>query len=155
MKLSNETLNVLSNFASMNPNIEFKKGKTIKTLSSTKAVLAKATVQDDFPQDFCIHDLNQFLMTYSSSKDTEINFDDKNVLFKLSPRMSVKYRMSEKTVLLTPPDKELKPRSIRLIFVKLPIVLGIEPFNWLLLMSSSVRFFKSPIWLGNGPDIEF
>ena len=106
MKLSNETLSVLSNFAAMNPNIEFKQGKNIKTISSTKAVLAKATLSDAFPQDFCVHDLNQFLLTYNLAKNTEIDFNDKNVVFKLGPRFEVDYRMTEKSTILVPPDKE-------------------------------------------------
>ena len=112
MKLSNETLNVLANFASMNPNLEFKKGKDIKTISSTKAVLAKAVLKDDFPQDFCVHDLNQFLMTYNHSKDTEIKFEDKNIIVEYNPRSKVEFRMSEKSTILVPPDKELSLPSI-------------------------------------------
>ena len=60
MKLSNETLNVLKNFAGINSGIEFKSGNKLSTISSTKTVLAKATLKDTFPQDFCIYDLNQF-----------------------------------------------------------------------------------------------
>ena len=50
MKLTSETLSVLKNFASINQGIEFKKGNTIRTMSSGKTVLAKATLKDEFPQ---------------------------------------------------------------------------------------------------------
>ena len=60
MKLSNETLSVLKNFAGINSGIEFKKGNKLTTISSGKTVLAKATLKDEFPQDFCVYDLNQY-----------------------------------------------------------------------------------------------
>ena len=62
MKLSNETLTVLQNFAKLNSGIEFKQGNNIRTISTGKNVLAKATLVDSFPQDFCVYDLPQFLL---------------------------------------------------------------------------------------------
>jgi hypothetical protein len=111
MKLSNETLNVLKNFAGINSGIEFKQGNKISTISSTKTVLAKATLKDEFPQDFCIYDLNQFLSVHSLSKDTELDFDSQNVIFKAG-RSKTKYRMTAKNMIVSPPDKELKLPSI-------------------------------------------
>ena len=106
MKLSNETLTVLKNFSKINQGIEFKQGKVIKTMSPGKTILAKASINDEFPQDFCIYDLNQFLMVHSINKDTEIDFDDANVIFK-SARSQIKYRKTEKTMIVTPPEKGL------------------------------------------------
>lgn len=111
MKLSNETLNVLKNFAGINSGIEFKKGNKIATISSTKTVLAKATLPDEFPQDFCIYDLNQFLSVHSLGKDTELAFDANNVVFK-SGRSKTKYRMTAKTMIVSAPEKELTLPSI-------------------------------------------
>jgi hypothetical protein len=111
MKLSNETLSVLKNFAGINGGIEFKKGNKLATISPLKTVLAKATLKDDFPQDFCIYDLNQFLSVHSLSKDTELDFDNSNVIFK-SGRSKTKYRMTAKTMIVSAPDKELKLSSI-------------------------------------------
>jgi hypothetical protein len=107
MKLSNETLNVLKNFAGINSGLEFKTGNKLSTISSTKTVLAKATLTDDFPQDFCIYDLNQFLSVHSLGKDTELDFESQNVIFK-SGRSKTKYRMTAKNMIVSPPDKELK-----------------------------------------------
>lgn len=111
MKLSNETLNVLKNFAGINSGIEFKTGNKLSTISSTKTVLAKATLKDDFPQDFCIYDLNQFLSVHSLGKDTELEFDSNNVTFK-SGRSKTKYRMTAKNMIVSPPDKDLKLPSV-------------------------------------------
>ena len=49
MKLSNETLVVLKNFATINEGIQFKKGTKLTTVSSSKTVLAQATLKDEFP----------------------------------------------------------------------------------------------------------
>jgi hypothetical protein len=61
MKLSTETLNVLKNFSAINEGIEFKKGNTLKTMSSGKTVLAEASLKDSFTDEFCVDDLNEFL----------------------------------------------------------------------------------------------
>lgn len=106
MKLSNETLTVLKNFATINSGIEFKQGNKIATISSTKTVLAKATLKDTFPQDFCIYDLNQFLSVHSLNKDTELDFDTSNVIFK-SGRSKIKYRMTAKNMIVSAPDKDI------------------------------------------------
>ena len=113
MKLSNETLTVLKNFAGINSGIEFKQGNKISTISSTKTVLAKATLKDEFPQNFCIYDLNQFLSVHSLNKDTELDFDSQNVIFKAG-RSKTKYRMTAKNMIVSPPDKELKLPSVEI-----------------------------------------
>jgi len=115
MKLSNETLSILKNFATINSGIEFKTGNTIATMSSGKTVLAKATIKDEFPQAFCVYDLNQFLSVHSLNKDTELDFDDKNIIFKAG-KQKIKYRKTEKSMIVTPPDKELKLPSAEISF---------------------------------------
>jgi hypothetical protein len=118
MKLSSETLSVLQNFAKLNSGIEFKQGTNIKTISTGKTVLAKATLKDSFPQDFCVYDLNQFLVVYNLNKDTEIDFDDSNIIFKSGKngRSKTKYRKSQRDVIVVPPEKELTLPSVDVSF---------------------------------------
>lgn len=111
MKLSTDTLNILKNFANINSGIEFKRGTKIATISSTKTVLAKATLTDDFPQDFCIYDLNQFLSVHSLGKETELDFDPQHVIFK-SGRSKTKYRTTSKNMIVSAPEKEINLPSI-------------------------------------------
>jgi hypothetical protein len=115
MKLSSETIGVLANFAKLNPGIEFKKGNVLKTISTGKTVLARTTLKDEFPEDFCVYDLPQFLLVYNLHKDTEMEFDEKNVIFK-SGRSKVKYRKSQKDVIVMPPEKELTLPSVDVTF---------------------------------------
>ena len=112
MKLSNETLTVLKNFSSINQGIQFKTGSKLTTVSAVKTVLAQAILKDSFPRDFCVYDLNQFLSVHSLFKDTaEIDFDESNVIFK-NGRNKVKYRMTAKEMIVTPPEKEINLPSV-------------------------------------------
>ena len=58
MKLSDKTLNLLKNFSNINQSILVKQGVCV--LSQMKNILAEATIDEDFPKDFGIYDLNQF-----------------------------------------------------------------------------------------------
>ena len=115
MKLSNETLTILKNFASINSGLEFKEGNKLATMSPTKTVLAKATIGDSFPQNFCVYDLNQFLSVYSLYKDAELDFDEVNVVFK-SGKNKIKYRKTPKTMIVTVPEKELSLPTVDVQF---------------------------------------
>lgn len=107
MKLSNETLTVLKNFASINDGIEFKKGNTIKTVSGSKSVLAQANLKDSFVDEFCVDDLNNFLSVHSLFGDkAELVFDEHNINFK-NGRHKVKYRKTSKNMIVIPPEKAL------------------------------------------------
>ncbi len=107
MKLSNETLIILKNFSGINSGILFKKGSTLSTVSSTKTVLAQATLQEDIPQEFAVYDLNNFLSVLSLGKETpELEFDEKHILINsLGGRSKIKYRFTDKSMIVTPPDK--------------------------------------------------
>jgi len=111
MKLSNETLTVLKNFSSINQGIQFKKGKKLTTVSSSKTVLAQANLKDDFPKEFCIYDLNEFLSVQGLYKDCEIDFTESDVIFK-SGKRSGNYRMTAKEMIVTPPEKEINLPSV-------------------------------------------
>ena len=115
MKLSNDTLTILKNFAGINSGIEFKAGTTLATISPGKTVLAKATLKDSFPEDFCVYDLPQFLSVHSLNKDPEIEFDDANIIFK-SGKSKIKYRKTAKEMIVTPPDKVLTLPSVDVSF---------------------------------------
>jgi type I restriction-modification system DNA methylase subunit len=81
MKLSDNTLTLLKNFATINQGIMFKKGKTLRTVSSQKNVMAEATINEEIPTDFGVYDLNNFLSVLSLHKDDPVlDFQDNNVL---------------------------------------------------------------------------
>ena len=65
MKLSEHTVSVLKNFASINQNLIIKKGKTLTTMSAMKNIIASASVEEDFPKEIALYDLNEFLASLS------------------------------------------------------------------------------------------
>ena len=115
MKLSIETLNILKNFSTINSGLEFKLGSELSTMSPGKTVLARAKLRDEFPDNFCVFDLNQFLSVHSLFKDTEIDFDEYNVIFK-SGKSKIKYRKTAKEMIITPPANELSLPSVSVEF---------------------------------------
>lgn len=110
MKLSDNTLAVLKNFGSINSGIFFKKGKVLRTVSSHKNILAKATIPDEISQDFGIYDLNEFLSVISLYKgDLDLNLDAKNIVISgLKGRSSTTYRTCDQAMIVSPPEKELQ-----------------------------------------------
>ena len=101
MNISNETIDVLKNFAAINPNIVINPGQVLKTISEAKNIMAVADIQEDFPQSFGIYDLNEFLSVISLIDSPDIDFDSKFAIIK-SSTSSVKYYFSEPEILTTP-----------------------------------------------------
>ena len=56
MKFSKQTIDVLKNYATINPSITFKAGHKLNTLSNQMNILASTIIEEDIPQDFSIYD---------------------------------------------------------------------------------------------------
>ena len=52
MKLNQNTIETLKNFAGINTNILIKQGDELSTISTMKNILAKATITDKFTKEF-------------------------------------------------------------------------------------------------------
>ena len=104
MNISDETLEVLKNFASINPNIVLNPGQQIKTISEAKNIMASAEIVEDFPQEFGVYDLNEFLSVLSLVQPADLSFDDKFVTISSTGdnRSKIKYFFSEPEILTTP-----------------------------------------------------
>jgi hypothetical protein len=115
MKLSEETLAVLKNFSAINNGIYFEQGQTIKTVSPQKSILVDATVEEEFPTDFGIYDLNKFLGAQSLFEQPEILFEDKYLTFS-SGNSEVSYSYCDASLVVRPPNKEVALPSIDVTF---------------------------------------
>ena len=73
MKLSDNALAILKNFAGINNSILVKQGNKLRTISVAKNILAEAEIKEDFPRDFAIYDLNQFLNGLSLHQDPDLD----------------------------------------------------------------------------------
>jgi hypothetical protein len=129
MKLSNETISVLKNFGAINQGILFKKGKTLKTVSSHKNILAEVDIKEDIPAEFGIYDLNNFLSVISLHKDDpSFEFDDKQVtIVGNKGRSKIKYRFTPANMIVTPPEKSLTMPDAEIKFN-----LTAEDFEWVM-----------------------
>ena len=107
MKLSDKTLSLLKNFSSINQSILFKQGNKLRTISVMKNILAEATITEDIPQDFGIYDLNQFLNGLGLHNSPELDFGNEGHVVIKEGRMRSKYFFADKSVIVTPPDKEI------------------------------------------------
>ena len=90
VKISKRTLDILKNFSTINSGILVNEGNLLTTLSSTKNILAEARVDETFPRQFAVWDLNKFLGTVSLFKDPDFIFDENFVTVK-SGGSSVRY----------------------------------------------------------------
>ena len=91
MKLSDKTIKLLKNFSSINQSILFKEGSKLRTISVMKNILAEATVDEEFPKDFGIYDLVQFLNGLDLHETPELDFTrDEHVVIK-EGKMRSKY----------------------------------------------------------------
>ena len=80
MKLSDNTVALLKNFAGINNSILVKKGNRLRTISVAKNILAEADITEEFPRDFAIYDLNQFLNGLSLHQDPDLDFVEESYL---------------------------------------------------------------------------
>ena len=115
MKLSEHTVDVLKNFASINQNLVIKEGSTLTTMSAMKNIVAKAEVEESFDKEVAIYDLNEFLASISLFTNPILEFDEGFVTIKEenSPKNSLKYFYSDPSVVTSPnktitmPSKEV------------------------------------------------
>ena len=107
MKLSDSTLSLLKNFSTINQSILFKKGTRLRTISVMKNILAEATIAEEFPKDFGIYDLNQYLNGLALHNNPELNFEADNYVVIKEGRSRSKYFFADPSVIITPPEKSI------------------------------------------------
>lgn len=106
MKLSENTINILKNYAAINPMILVKEGNILSTISPSRSILAKATVEESFPQQFAIYELPRFLGVLSLFKEPDIEFGEKQLRI-VSGRQSVNYIYADPSTIISPPNKQI------------------------------------------------
>ena len=116
MKLTTETISVLKNFSTINANLMVKAGSSLSTMSAMKNIVAKADVTEEFPSDFAIYDLNEFLSALSLFGKPDLEFDNDFVIItEEGTSKSLKYWFSDPSVVTTP-SKDFSMPSTELTF---------------------------------------
>ena len=108
MKLSDSTLTLLKNFSNINQSILFKQGKSLRTISVMKNILAEATINEELPKDFGIYDLNQFLNGLSLHNNPDLDFTNDNYVVIREGRSRSKYFFADPNVIVCPPEKSIE-----------------------------------------------
>lgn len=106
MVLSEGTVNVLKNFAQINPSILFKQGNELSTMSTQKTILCTATVDETFPVKGAIYDLNRFLGVLTLFDNPELSFDEKRITIKQEGR-SIAYTFADERMIVAPPERKI------------------------------------------------
>ena len=133
MKISTKTLDVLKNFSEINQSILINKGKKLKTVSALKNILAHAEVEESFPQDFAIYQLNEFIGVLSTMNNPDLTFHDKYVMLSQENGACTKYFYAEPSVVISP-EKDINMPSEDINFTLLE-----KQYNDLLKMSSILQ----------------
>jgi hypothetical protein len=116
MKLSDNSLNILKNFAGINNSILVKQGTRLRTISVAKNILAEAEIIEEFPRNFAIYDLNQFLNGLSLHQDPELDFTNDSHIVIREGKRRVKYFFADPNVIISPPEKEIQLPSMDVCF---------------------------------------
>lgn len=113
MKLSDNTLSVLKNYANINQNLLITAGSTLSTMSVQKNIFAKAEISETFDRDVAIYDLNEFLASVTGMSDPDLDFKDDFILVTNNNGDKLEFYYSDPSVVSSPtteitmPDAEI------------------------------------------------
>lgn len=108
MKLSDNTKQVIKNFATINSSLLFQKGAILTTIAPNKTCLARAKLDQEFPKTFGIYDVPRFLSVVSLFKEPELEFFDNQVkVYSGNHKILYTYTDPE-NIKTVPPDKNVK-----------------------------------------------
>ena len=115
MQLSEETVAILKNFASINQSILLREGNVLKTIAPQKNIMAKAVVSETFPKEVAIYDLNRLLGVVSLFKSHDLDFTDNHIAIA-DGKNSVKYVYADPSIIVAAPAKEINLPSSDVTF---------------------------------------
>jgi hypothetical protein len=104
MKLENRTMQILKNFAMINPSMLFREGTAQSTIAPQKTILARTILKEEIPKEFAIFDLSRFIGVLSLFNEPEVEFAEKKVLISQG-RTKVDYTFADPELVVIPPTK--------------------------------------------------
>ena len=108
MNISNETLDILRNFSSINSGITVKAGNELVTVSAMKNIFAKAVVDESFEKDHSIYDLSEYLGAVSLFDRPNFDFNAEKVTVSEGDN-SVTYYYADPQMVLSPTKEITMP----------------------------------------------
>lgn len=106
MKISQGTVSLLQSFANINSNLLVKPGNKLATRNAVGSAQARATVEEDFPVQFAIYDLNQLLSLLSVSSDPEVEFGEKSMTIKSATGGEIEYFYADASLITPTPETD-------------------------------------------------
>jgi hypothetical protein len=111
MKLSTSTLQILKNFSYINKSIIVKEGHELVTVADNTTVIGYAEIEEEFPKDFAIYDLDKFINSINLFKEPDLEFFD-NKLRITSSDSNIEYFYADPDVLTQPPKNKFTLPSV-------------------------------------------
>lgn len=112
MNISENTMQILKNYGTINPNFIARKGNTITTVSEAKNILSSCNIEEQFEQDIGIYDLNEFLNVLSLVDQPKLDMEEKWCTVKdATGRSKVKYFFTDSEMLTAPTEKMIENAS--------------------------------------------
>ena len=112
MNISENTMQILKNYSSINPNFIARKGSVITTISEAKNILSSCSVEEEFDQDLGIYDLNEFLNVLSLVDQPKLQMEEKWVTVSdQTGRSKIKYFFTDPDMLTSPTEKMIENAS--------------------------------------------
>ena len=115
MKFSARTIQILRNFSTVHQALLFKTGRTLKVMSDSKSILAKATIDSDIESTFAIYDMPKFLSAISMFDDPTLTPMGSYVEISQG-KEKINYICAEQSLIKTPPEKDIELPSVDVQF---------------------------------------
>lgn len=108
MKISKNTLQILKNFSMIQNGIIINSGQDcLVSISEGASILANAPIEENFPVDFAIYDIGQFLNTIQLFKEPVFDFNESYVtIHDEEGRMKTDFHFSQKELITEAPVNE-------------------------------------------------
>jgi hypothetical protein len=104
MKLSSKTIGLLQSFSQISSNLLVKPGSKIATRNTVNSIQARANVEETFPRQFAIYDLNQLLSLVSVSQNPEIEFGEKSLTIRSDNGGEIEYFYADESLVTAPSE---------------------------------------------------
>lgn len=103
MELTEKTLIILKNFATINPNIVFNGTEIVKTMSEARNIVGQAKLESAPENEIGIYDLNEFLGTLTLVDNPQLEFKKDHALISGgSGHGKIKYFFTDPEMLTAP-----------------------------------------------------
>ena len=115
MSLSKQTVDTLKKVYEVNQGIKFVEGdKTLKVKSTDNTLLMHAPIEEEFPRDFYVYNLREFLSVLSIIEDPLLDFSDDKFMVVTSKdgKQRLRYSESDPQFVTSYTDKEPRIPSV-------------------------------------------